>query len=53
MYKRQPHAWYVGFAPADKPKVAVAVVVENAGSGAAAALPLARRLLELALKEVS
>lgn len=48
-----PHAWYVGFAPADKPKVAVAVVVENAGSGAAAALPLARRLLELALKEVS
>lgn len=48
-----PHAWYVGFAPADKPRAVVAVVVENAGSGAAAALPIARRLLELALKEVS
>ncbi|NLG85800.1 MAG: hypothetical protein GX489_01035 [Firmicutes bacterium] len=48
-----PHAWYIGFAPAEKPRVVVAVIVENAGSGAAAALPLARTLLQLALKEVS
>jgi peptidoglycan glycosyltransferase len=48
-----PHAWYVGFAPADNPKIVVTVLVENAGSGAEAALPLARRLLELALEEVN
>ena len=48
-----PHAWYVGFAPADNPRVVVTVLVENAGSGAAAALPLARQLLGLALEEVS
>ncbi len=48
-----PHGWYVGFAPAKEPRVVVAVVIENGGSGATAALPLARRLLELALKEVS
>ena len=28
-----PHSWFVGFAPADEPRIAIAVVVENAGSG--------------------
>ena len=47
-----PHAWYVGFAPAEQPRVAVAVVVENSGSGGAVAAPIAANLIATALKEV-
>ncbi len=44
-----PHAWFVGFAPATQPRVAVAVVVEKAGSGAGVAAPIARKVIEAAL----
>ncbi len=41
------HALFVGFAPADNPKIAVAVIVENAmGGGGTAAAPLARKLMD-------
>ena len=40
------HALYVAFAPADNPKIALAVVVENAGFGAAHAAPIARRVFD-------
>lgn len=40
------HALFVGFAPWDKPKYAVAVVVEHGGGGAAAAAPVARDVLK-------
>jgi peptidoglycan glycosyltransferase len=43
------HAWFVAFAPADAPRVAVAIVVENAGYGGAAAAPIARRVIAAAL----
>jgi penicillin-binding protein 2 len=36
------HAWYAAYAPVDKPKIAVAVLVENGGFGAQAAAPIAR-----------
>lgn len=39
-------ALFVGFAPADEPRVAVAVVVEHGGSGSLAAAPIARRILD-------
>ena len=39
------HAWFVGFAPAEDPKIAVAVVVENAGSGGTHAGPIAREII--------
>ncbi|MGI5858963.1 MAG: peptidoglycan D,D-transpeptidase FtsI family protein [Tepidanaerobacteraceae bacterium] len=39
------HAWFVGFAPAENPKIAVAVVVENAGSGGSVAGPIARDVI--------
>jgi peptidoglycan glycosyltransferase len=39
------HAWFVGFAPAEDPKIAVAVVVENAGSGGGNAGPIAREVM--------
>lgn len=41
-----PHAWFVGYAPADAPEIAVAVVVENSGEGAAIASPIFRRITE-------
>jgi peptidoglycan glycosyltransferase len=43
------HSWFVCFAPADNPRVVVAVVVENAGYGAAVAAPIARNVLRVAL----
>ncbi|MDQ6931401.1 MAG: penicillin-binding transpeptidase domain-containing protein, partial [Candidatus Eremiobacteraeota bacterium] len=46
------HSWFVCFAPAQAPRVAVAIVVENAGYGAAVALPVARDVLRVALKAV-
>jgi penicillin-binding protein 2 len=44
-YKRD-HALYIAFAPADKPKYALALVVENAGFGATSAAPIARNILD-------
>ncbi|CAM8620672.1 FtsI Cell division protein FtsI/penicillin-binding protein 2 [Burkholderiales bacterium] len=43
------HSLYIAFAPADDPKVALAVVVENGGFGAAAAAPLAKKALDYLL----
>jgi penicillin-binding protein A len=40
-----PHSWFIGFAPAEAPTVAVAVIVENAGYGADVAGPIAAELL--------
>ena len=40
------HAIFIGFAPKDDPKIAVAVVVENAGFGATWAAPIASLLME-------
>ncbi|MDI6871343.1 MAG: penicillin-binding transpeptidase domain-containing protein [Bacillota bacterium] len=44
-----PHAWFIGFAPADAPVVAVAVVVENGGLGGEVAAPVAREVIAAAL----
>jgi penicillin-binding protein 2 len=40
------HAWFVAYAPADKPRIALAVLVENGGFGAQAAAPVARKVLD-------
>ncbi len=46
------HAWFVCFAPAEQPRVVVAVVVENVGYGATYAAPIARDVLKAALQSV-
>ncbi len=40
------HAWYIAYAPADKPTIALAVMVENGGKGAVAAAPIARAVMD-------
>ena len=40
------HAWYVAYAPADHPRIAIAVLVENGGFGADAAAPIARAVFD-------
>jgi len=42
----QDHAWFVAYAPANDPKIAVAVVVEHGGHGGAAAAPVAKKVIE-------
>lgn len=52
----QPHAWFIGFAPADHPTVAVAVLLEHAGvagnevTGGEAAAPIARDVMSAVLE---
>ena len=48
-----PHTWFIAFAPADDPQIAVAVIVENGGSfgseatGGAVAAPMAKQIMEV------
>ncbi|HEX2057928.1 MAG TPA: penicillin-binding transpeptidase domain-containing protein [Actinomycetota bacterium] len=47
-----PHAWFIAFAPADDPQLAVAVIVESSSAGSEAtggaiAAPLAKQILEM------
>lgn len=43
---RADHAWFAGYAPAESPVVAFAIALEHAGSGADAAGPIAKRLVQ-------
>ena len=51
----RPHAWFTGFAPAENPKVAVAVVVEDGGNvgaeafGGRVAAPIAKAVMQAVL----
>jgi len=44
------HSWFMGFAPVDNPKVAIAVLVENGGFGATFAVPMGRLMIQKYLK---
>jgi peptidoglycan glycosyltransferase len=39
-----PHSWFIGFAPADHPQIALAVIVEQGGHGSDRAAPIAGEL---------
>jgi penicillin-binding protein 2 len=47
------HAWFIAFAPADAPRIAIAVLVENGGFGASAAAPIARKVMDAYLLHVT
>jgi len=49
----QPHAWFAAIAPFSAPKIALAVVLENAGEGSTVAGPVARTALQVYLNEVA
>jgi len=44
--RHRDHSWFIVFAPLEKPKIALAVIVENGGFGARAAAPIARTMLD-------
>ena len=45
----EPHSWFIGFAPAEAPTIAIAVIVEQAGRGAEVAAPIGGDLMALHL----
>jgi peptidoglycan glycosyltransferase len=45
-----PHSWFIGFAPAEAPRVAVAVLVVGGGGGSAVAAPIGGRVMKRALE---
>jgi penicillin-binding protein 2 len=44
--RKRDHSWFIAFAPADDPKIAVSVLVENGGFGASQAAPIARKVCD-------
>ena len=50
-YLDRSHGWFAGFAPADEPQVAFAVLVEHGGSGGASAAPIATSVMQQYLSE--
>ena len=44
--KAKEHSWFVGFAPVEDPKIAVAVVIEYGGSGSETAAFIARDIIK-------
>ena len=40
-----PHSWFIGYAPADAPQIAIAVIVEGGGAGAQRAVPMGGQLM--------
>jgi len=47
--EKEPNAWFIVYAPADDPVIAIAVLIEHGGFGGYAAAPIARPMLEAAL----
>ncbi|MFQ5850457.1 MAG: penicillin-binding protein 2 [Candidatus Binatia bacterium] len=45
-YSIRDHAWFVAYAPSERPEVVVVVLVEHGGRGGSAAAPLAKRVIE-------
>ncbi|MBL7049396.1 MAG: penicillin-binding protein 2 [Nitrospira sp.] len=51
--KHRDHGWFIAFAPAEKPELAVAVIVEHGGSGSSSAAPIAKRIIEAYYKNAA
>jgi penicillin-binding protein 2 len=44
------HSWFIAYAPAENPKVAICVLVENGGFGSSVAAPIAKRVMDAYLR---
>ena len=44
--RNRDHAWFISFAPVDKPRIAVVVLAENGGHGGGTAAPIARKVMD-------
>ena len=44
--RQRNHAWFIAFAPADDPKIALSVLVENGGGGSSVAAPVAKEVID-------
>ncbi|OGT00729.1 MAG: penicillin-binding protein 2 [Gallionellales bacterium RIFCSPLOWO2_02_FULL_59_110] len=44
--RHRDHAWFIAFAPAEKPRIALVVLAENGGHGSSTAAPIARKVLD-------
>ncbi len=44
--RHRDHAWFISFAPVDKPKIAIVVLAENGGHGGGTAAPIARKVMD-------
>jgi penicillin-binding protein 2 len=51
--KERDHAWFVGYAPADHPQIAVAALIEHGGHGSSAAAPLVQKVISAYLQQSS
>ena len=45
-YAHRDHAWFVAFAPYERPEIAVSIIIEHGGHGGETAAPIARKILE-------
>ncbi len=50
-FKQRDHALFISFAPADNPKIAVAVIAENGGHGGSVAAPIAAKVIKQYLRD--
>lgn len=50
-FKQRDHALFISFAPADNPKIAVAVIAENGGHGGSVAAPIAGKVIKQYLRD--
>lgn len=44
--RERKHAWFIAFAPADDPRIALSVLVENGGGGSSVAAPVAKEVID-------
>jgi penicillin-binding protein 2 len=50
--KYKDHAWFISFAPAEDPKIAMAIIVENSGHGGTWAAPISRSVMEVYFRKL-
>ena len=51
LLRHRDHGWFIAFAPAEEPRIAVAVLIEHGGHGSTAAGPIAREMIKTYLEE--